>query len=296
MLDFDKDYENWRRTRLEAWSDLAARQFVTIADPVALTATELEQLRCRCERLNFALYRLENPEIGNKEAIRALVKQLGMMRLDKNLCADNDSITTLKIMNLGRASGYIPYTDQALNWHTDGYYNPQPRHIRSFLLHCVRSATRGGENMLLNHELLYIRLRDRDPALVSALMQDDVLTIPANKENGDEVRSRQTGPVFYRDEQTGALQMRYTARARNIEWKNEPGVRQAIAVVEQLLQNDLGLAIRITLQSGEGLICNNILHGRSAFTNGNIPGCGRMLYRARSYDRLFWKEQDCRSC
>ncbi len=287
MLDFETDYEQWRQAKFAAWQASSRRQFIPIVDPAALSAQEVEQLRSQCEQSNFALYRVENPALADKEAIRGLVHQLGMTHLDKNLCADNDSITTLKIMDLGRASGYIPYTAKALNWHTDGYYNPLHQHIRSFLLHCVQNAATGGENMLLNHDLMYIHLYDQDPALVQALMQDDAMTIPANVENGVEVRGRQSGPVFYRDAQTGSLQMRYTARGRNIEWKNAAAVQQAIAAIEQLLGNDNDLIVRITLQPGEGLICNNILHGRSAFTNGNIPGRERMLYRCRSYDRLF---------
>ena len=287
MLDFETDYEQWRQAKLAAWEEASTRQFTTIVDPTALTMEEIEQLRMRCEQSNFALYRIENTELAGKEAIRSMVTQLGMVHLDKNLCADNDSISTLKIMDLGRASGYIPYTAKALNWHTDGYYNPLQQHIRSFLLHCVQNAADGGENMLLNHELLYIRLCDQDPALARALMREDAMTIPANVEDGVEVRSCQSGPVFYRDAQTGKLQMRYTARGRNIEWNNDAGVQQAVAAIEQLLVNDNGQIVRITLQPGEGLICNNILHGRSAFTNGNIPGQERMLYRCRSYDRLF---------
>lgn len=281
------DYERWRETRLAAWSDPASRQFISIADPAALTAAEIGQLREHCAATNFALYKVEDPQNSSKEAIRSMVAQLGMAQLDHNLCADNDSITTLKIMDLGQASGYIPYTAKALNWHTDGYYNPRHQHIRSFLLHCVNNAADGGDNMLLNHELLYIRLYDSDPELVQALMQDDVLTIPANINNGQQIRAQQSGPVFYRDSETRALQMRYSARGRNIEWKNTSAVGAAVAAIEQLLNEDHDLVLRIKLQSGQGLVCNNILHGRSAFTNGNIPAQERMLYRCRSYNRLF---------
>ena len=289
MLDFETDYEQWRQAKLAAWVAPSTRHFTTIIDPTALTAVERKQLRTRCEQCNFALYRIENSELASKEAIRTMVNQLGMTHLDKNLCADNDSITTLKIMDLGRASGYIPYTANALNWHTDGYYNPSHQQIRSFLLHCVQNAAEGGENMLLNHELLYIWLYDHDPALIQALMREDAMTIPANVENGVEIRGRQSGPVFYRDTLTGNLQMRYTSRGRNIEWQNEPDVQRAVAAIEQILTNDNELIVRITLQPGEGIICNNILHGRSAFTNRNISSRERMLYRARSYDRLFSK-------
>ena len=96
----------------------------------------------------------------------------------------------------------------------------------------------------------------------------------------------QTGPVFYRDNTSNTLQMRYTARSRSIEWKQDSAVRNAVSMIEELL-DDSDYVIYYTLQPGEGLICNNILHGRSAFTNGNIPQKQRVMYRARSYNRLF---------
>lgn len=287
MLDFETDYEQWRSSRLKAWFSPSNRQFTPISDPKTVKKAEISQMHAQCAHANCALYRLENPQLGSKEAIRNLVAQLGMVDLDQNLCADNDSISTLKVMDLGQASGYIPYTAKGLNWHTDGYYNPIRQHIRSFLLHCVQNAAAGGESMLINHELVYIKLYDQDPALVAALMQQDALTIPANIENEVEIRTEQTGPVFYRDAETNSLQMRYTARGRNIEWNKDAGVRNAVAAIDQLLSDDDDLMLKVKLQPGEGLICNNILHGRTAFTNGNIPAEERVMYRARSYNRLF---------
>ena len=287
MLDFEIDYQEWRAAKLTAWRAESKPRFTSLADPQALTKTEISALSAQCEDTNFALFRLENPELGSKAAIRAMVRRLGMDQLDQHLCADNDSISTLKVMDLGRASGYIPYTARALNWHTDGYYNPLHEHIRSFLLYCVQKAPTGGESMFINHEIIYIKLRDQNPALIKALMQNDALTIPANVENDVEIRAEQTGPVFYRDAGTNCLQMRYTARGQNILWKNDTEVHAAAAAIEQLLNNENGLVVRLGLRPGEGLICNNILHGRTTFTNGNISAEQRVMYRARSYNRLF---------
>ena len=41
---------------------------------------------------------------------------------------------------------------------------------------------------------------------------------------------------------------------------------------------------RVTLQPGMGLLCNNVLHDRSAFTDD--PARPRLIYRARYYDRI----------
>lgn len=286
MFDYQDNYPEWREFKLSHAIVSSSLQAIPIENPHSLTRDETEALTRSCEINNFALYRMQVPDISSKSAIGAFSKQLHMLNLDQNLCADNDSITSLQVMNLGRAKGYIPYTSHALNWHTDGYYNPLHEHIRSFLLHCVQPAASGGENMFINHELIYIQLYDKNPSLIDALCQNDALTIPANIENGIEVRAQQTGPVFYRDALTNCLQMRYTARTKSIQWKQDQLLLKALDMIEELLK-DNEFVLRYTLQAGEGFICNNILHGRDAFINGNIPQKQRLMYRARSYNRLF---------
>jgi len=184
MFDYQDDYPQWREFKLSQAMVSSSLEALPVKNPYSLTDEEIEALNRSCEINNFALYRMQESDLSSKSAIGAFSKQLNMQTLDKNLCADNDSITSLQVMNLGRAKGYIPYTSHALNWHTDGYYNRLQEHIRSFLLHCVQPAASGGENMLINHELIYILLNDKDPGLISALSQNDALTIPANIENG----------------------------------------------------------------------------------------------------------------
>lgn len=288
MLDFEINYLQWRQTKMDAWDELKDLAPVAIANPDSLTQLELDQLRHHCDQTNFAIYTLQTPELATKDSIRKFGAQLGMKTLDKNLCADNDSVSSLQVMDFesGSKRGYIPYTDNKLNWHTDGYYNELQKHIRSFLLHCISRAQSGGQNILINHELIYIHLYDEDPALVTALMQNDVMTIPANSADSENVRPSQSGPVFYRDPQSNALQMRYTSRTRSIIWKDDPMIDRALSMIEELLNDDRYI-IDYTLSPGEGLICNNILHGRSSFINGSIPEEQRLIYRIRSYNRLF---------
>lgn len=287
MLDFEDDYIRWREHKLTYRPCTATLEPTIIHNPAALQESEKERLRRHCSTTNFALYRLENPAIASKSVISTFARQLGMLQFDQNLCADNQQVSSLEVRETGRATGYIPYTNRALNWHTDGYYNPFQQHIRSFLLHCVHNASNGGENIFVDHEIIYIKLYDYDPALITALRQHDALTIPANIEQGMMVRPSQTGPVFYRDPISRSLQMRYTARARNIQWKQDKTLTRALEMIEQLLA-DQQTVLHYTLQPGEGFICNNILHGRTSFTNGNIPDQKRLLYRIRSYDRLFF--------
>jgi hypothetical protein len=137
----------------------------------------------------------------------------------------------------------------------------------------------------MDHEMLYLLLRDENPLYIKALMQTDVMTIPANIENGVEIRPEQTGPVFSIDELTGHLHMRYTARTRSIEWKQDPVTLAAVEAMEEILASDSPYIFRHRLSAGQGLICNNILHTRTAFED--VEGCeGRLVFRARYYDRL----------
>jgi alpha-ketoglutarate-dependent taurine dioxygenase len=221
----------------------------------------------------------------DKVGVARLGASLGLHRLDGNLCADGDGISAIQVRDQGRHTGYIPYSNRRLSWHTDGYYNPPERRVRAWLLHCVRPAASGGENALLDPELAYIRLRDRDPALVAALMHPRAMTIPANREGGEEWRGEQSGPVFVVDAESGHLHMRYTARKRNIAWRDDAATRAAVAALEALLEDDPHV-LRGRLEAGEGLVSNNVLHNRAGFEDDPASGRVRLLYRARYYDRI----------
>jgi len=115
-------------------------------------------------------------------------------------------------------------------------------------------------------------------------MQPDAMTIPANTETGVETREARSGPVFSIDTATGDLHMRYTARTRSIEWKQDDATRAAVAFLEELLESQSPYIFRNRLSAGQGLICNNVLHNRTAFAdNASAP---RLVYRARYYERI----------
>ena len=63
-----------------------------------------------------------------------------------------------------------------MNWHTDGYYNALEQPVKSFILHCYQQAPVGGENQLLDPEIAYLRLRERNPEFVRALMHPEAMT------------------------------------------------------------------------------------------------------------------------
>lgn len=285
---FDPDageaYVAWREHKLANWPADAGELMTEISDGRAPQASEIQAIRALLARTNVAFYRLKSPLPGDKAMIRALGRRLGLERLDDNLCADDDGITSLTVVEKRREGEYIPYTNRPLNWHTDGYYNTLDRQIRGVILHCVQPAEDGGNNAFLDHEIAYIQLRDENPDFIRALMAPDAMTIPPNIQNGRELRPSQTGPVFSIDAR-GCLHMRYSARARNIEWKTDSTTQAAAECLLNLFQQDSPYIFRHRLEAGEGVISNNALHCRTGFSHqqGDVS---RLLYRARYFDRV----------
>lgn len=283
----EDSYQAWRRWKIASYPARAEDLIVPVENPFALSGDEVLKLRNIILQYNMALYTInkDTADLSDKKIVSTIGHTLGLNRLDSNLCSDNDSITSLQVIEGGRKQGYIPYSNMKLSWHTDGYYNHPHEQIRGVILHCVRTAAKGGENALLDHEMMYIHLRDKDPAYISALMKEDVLTIPPNVENGEEIRGAQTGPVFSVEADTGALHMRYSARKRNIIWHDDDITTAAVNEIDHFLASDSPWIFRHRLEPGEGLVCNNILHNRTAFENDE-DSQQRLIYRGRYFDRI----------
>lgn len=279
-------YLAWRTEKLANYSDHLQNLIVPIKDPCHLTEQEYAEILIRCRKTNLAIYQIANDQRVEKPALHVLAAQFGLCKLDHNLCADEDGIAALQVAPKGRSQEYIPYTNRAINWHTDGYYNTPVEQVQAILMHCARPALTGGKNGFLDHEIAYIQLRDENPDYIAALMAADVMTIPANVEDGIEVRPAQTGPVFSVNPQTGALQMRYTARTRSIVWKQDPTTIAALDCLTRFLSSDSPYILWHKLAPNQGVLCNNILHNRTGFMDGTEPGEQRLLYRMRFYDRI----------
>jgi alpha-ketoglutarate-dependent taurine dioxygenase len=275
----DVAYRAWRERKLATAPSRPEELLVEVARPAALSSAERRALVERCARCNMAVYAASSGD-GSPDVPRRIGAQLGLRTLDFNHLADEDGITPLAATDAGPRSGFIPYTNRAIRWHTDGYYNPPERCIRAMILHCVERAEEGGENRLFDHELAYVALRDADPQFVAALMQDDVMTIPARSEEGEVARGDQTGPVFS-VAADGRLHMRYTARTRSIAWKDDPAVRVAASKLLEVLESDPRV-LRLRLEPGMGIVCNNVLHDRAAFTDSAAHR--RLILRGRFYE------------
>lgn len=278
------DYLRWRQHKIASHPRSVHDLIVDVADPRALTEVELVALQQRCAAANMAIYR--SPlRSADKDIPRQLGQQLGLHRLDANWLADEDGISQVAVTTTeGGRGAFIPYTDRPIKWHTDGYYHNGSRRIQAMILHCVRAASEGGENAVMDPEMAYIAIRDANPDWVRALMAPDAMTIPERLDDEGVARSAQTGPVFSVDPDCGALHMRYTARTRSIEWKDDAMTRAAVEFLTQLLGCGGPHVFRFRLEPGMGLVCNNVLHDRSGFVDD--PRQPRLLYRARYLDRI----------
>ena len=286
-LSNDQVYKQWREQKLAGYPGTVEDLKIVLSNPVELSQQEKASIAQCLSKTNIALYKCKGPA-ATKEDIQALASQVGLHQLDNNLCADEDSITSLQVKENGRHGGYIPYSNKRLSWHTDGYYNPPEQTVRAIAMHCARPAAAGGENTYLDPEILYIQLRDKNPEWVAALMQPDALTIPPNVEQGKEIRGETRGPVFSIDDH-GYLHMRYSARTKNIEWAANGHIKQATDFITAFLASDSPYIFRYRLEENEGVISNNVLHNRTAFEDDDQHK--RLLYRARFYDRALVKQQ-----
>ena len=257
-----------------------------IARPHALTGAERDALLRACRRANFAVYRIHPGRPPGIAELRAFGEQLGLVHFDRHLWAPEAGIAVLRRESEGARAGYIPYTDRPLRWHTDGYYNSTDTAVRAVLMHCVAPAAEGGANWLLDPEMVYIALRDAAPEYVEALMQPDVMTIPANTREPGAPRAAVSGPVFSVSPADGSLHMRYTARTRSIRWQDDPLTREAVAFLETILKPRVSFAFRVRLQAGEGIVCNNVLHNREGFNDDPASARQRILWRARYRERI----------
>jgi len=282
FLTDDDHYRKWRRGKLSSYPQSVSELLVPIDGLRNLTVEQHAAIGRSIRRANMVVYRCRDTFV-DRAAVVAFAARFGLTRIDHHLCANADGVSELSVAATGVRSDYVPYSNRSLSWHTDGYYNDKPRQIEAVILHCAQSAVSGGENALLDPEIAYIRLRDEDPRLIAAFEHPECMTIPANTGSEGEIRPALTGPVFSYGAH-GELHMRYSARKKNIRWRDDPLTTAARDFLTDILNETDGPVFRYRLQPGEGLLSNNVLHDRTAFSDGQ--GQQRLLYRARFFDRI----------
>ena len=233
---------------------------VNIHDINNVKTSEITKIKETINKYNSCIYSSKIALKSNTDLLK-FVELVGMRTYDCNNI-ESSKITTITPIENNKIN-YIPYTDKSLNWHTDGYYDKKS--IFSWLLHCVNPATHGGENYLLDHELVlreYI-LRNDD---INNLMAEDALTIPESK---DTSRSEISTYIFSLKNQYKKLHMRFSMRKDNIGTSAK--ANSAVIKLKEIIENDCAkYSLTYKLQKNEGIITNNILHGRKAFKDDKV--------------------------
>ncbi len=283
-LENEELYNRWRDQKLAGYPKDLGDLLVEINDPRKLTDTEFEAIQSRCRKANMALYASKTGTDPDPEIPLSMGRRFGLVGLNKNWLSDETGLTSLTVADEGIRQQYIPYTNKAINWHTDGYYNVASEQIHALNLHVVQQAATGGENAVMDHEIAYIILREKNPEYIRALMSDKTMTIPARIDEGGSIaRKEEPGPVFSITAR-GDLHMRYTIRVNNVIWADDPMSREALAYLEGIFTSGSPYIYKGRLESGMGLVSNNVLHDRAAFTDDETHK--RHYYRARYFDRL----------
>ncbi len=284
-LKDDAAYQAWRSRKLADYPQDSAQLRVDVARMADVSAEERQAITALCARTNMAIYATAPDSPTLRQDIVSFATAFGLCRCEVHRSAEEDGLVPIEVADSGGRQGFIPYTTKPLSWHTDGYYNTAQDRIRAVLMHCVRPAASGGVNFLFDPEIAYIRLRDENPAFIKALNHRRCMTIPGFTDKDGTFREERTGPVLLADRFTGALLMRFTARKRNVIWRDDKTTAEAVAFLNHVLDND-PLVFKVELGAGEGIICNNVLHNRTGFTDTPTNGKGRLLYRARYKDRV----------
>tara|TARA_Y200000002_G_C22671543_1_gene660248 strand:+ start:1297 stop:2157 length:861 start_codon:yes stop_codon:yes gene_type:complete len=280
ILENYTEYKEWRDLKLLNYP-VQKNKLIFKFDKNIVDEKVLNLFKSTINDYNFVIYEFGS-EVLDAELLN-FCSALGLTNSVSNLFSDEDNISNITNQEEEKQTSkgeYIPYTNKQLNWHTDGYYYPINSAIKSFLLHCVYPAKEGGENLLMDHEIIYIHIRDHNPDFIDVLMQNNIMEIPNNK-NLKESKNI-SGPVFYVDEKK-FLNMRFTSRQKNIIWKKNDMIKKIKKFMYEFINEDEKYLFKLQLKKNQGYIANNVLHKRENYIDGDKK---RLLKRLRFSNRL----------
>ena len=247
---------------------------VSISDINHVSKAEISQIKQKLTKFNCCIY-ASGTDLDDNSKIMRFAQSLGMRTFDSHNI-DDSAISTISANKDENNMRYIPYTNKGLNWHTDGYYDSKP--IFSWLLHCIEPALSGGENFLLDHELAireYILKYDD----IIYLTNNETFSIPT-----DEVAKREITSNYVCDmnNEYKKLHMNFSMRKENIivNKDSESAMSKLIKIIKEDCKK---YHLTYKLSKSEGIVSNNILHGRNAFKDGRGM---RKILRIRSHERL----------
>ena len=247
---------------------------VSLCDINHVSKAEILKIKEKLIKYNCCIY-VSDTDLDGNSKIMKFARSLGMRTFDSHNI-DDSSISTITADKTENNMGYIPYTDKGLNWHTDGYYDTKP--IFSWILHCIEPALSGGENFLLDHELAireYVLKHDD----IMCLMSNETFSIPT-----DEVAKRGITSNYICDmnNEYKKLHMNFSMRKENIIYNKDS--KSAMSKLIKIIKEDCKkYHLTYKLSKSEGIVSNNILHGRNAFKDGLVM---RKILRIRSHERL----------
>lgn len=247
---------------------------VKIHDINHATLAEISNIKDIIKRFNCCIYQ-SRVGLNAQADLMNFAQSIGMETYDTNNI-HNSPISLIMSLETKNTLNYIPYTNKKLNWHTDGYYDEKP--IFSWLLHCEEPAYSGGENYLLDHELAireYIIKYDNLESLSSL----DAFTIPGNMHAN---RAETKGYICDNNNEYKKFHMKFSMREKNMKLNEQS--KTAIMRMKKIIKEDCKkYCLTYKLSKNEGIVSNNILHGRNSFEDGKAM---RKLYRIRSYERI----------
>lgn len=277
-LNLDEDYKRWRDEKLAAYPKNIGDLVVELRDMTAISEAEKNKIMERVELANMCVYSAGSAEL-TMDSLLALGRQLGVSDTDKSRRhAQSDELTSSGILNQA-----IPFTTRHVRWHTDATYYGSDKTIQALFLLCKQPAIEGGNNKVLDHEIMYILLREQNPEALAVLMSRDCFKF-RNPKTG-EINENLGGKVFWTNSD-GHLCHRFSFRKTDMAWSDDADVAAARAVLESFLLNEPEYVIEGRLESGLGLISNNVLHTREKLVDSEDEAKKRLLFRTRFYDRV----------
>lgn len=277
-MDSDQDYQKWRDEKLAAYPKNINDLIVELADMSAITEAERSRIMELVELANMCVYSAGSADLS-MDSLLKLGVQIGVSKTDKSTRHSNsDELTDSGILNMA-----IPFTTRPVRWHTDATYYGSDKTIQALFLLCKRPAAEGGSNKVIDHEILYILLRDKAPDALRTLMRDDCFKYK-NPLTG-EISQHLGGKVFWTNS-NGHLNHRFSFRKMDMAWSGNSEILAAVDILETLLLNESEFVIEGRLESGLGLISNNVVHTREKLVDSDDDASKRLLFRARFYDRV----------
>ncbi len=277
------DYRFWRDEKLANVQTDIENCLIEVNKPTQLSKAEKNQITHLCRVNNFALFHIPSQQ-DYESSIVGFNQQFNLKAFDQHLYVKSQGLAYITQSDQQDQAEFIPYTDRAIGWHTDGYYNSPKDRIRAFYLFCVNPAQQGGENQWIDPQMAYLLLREENPDITTALTHAKAMSIPAHKVDGQIRRKTSVGPIFFIDEMTNQLYIRYTQRKKNIDFYDSDEIKQAVETLNQLLAGNTQYHFTHTMSANQGLLCNNVLHKRSTYIDQQVTP--RLMLRGRYFNRV----------